>query len=79
MTMRKSVAIVCVAAILLAALIPAAAAPVTAPLVQIGTVSLTGAESAPEWIQDNFSHQPALTALILSHHIPRASLLPARS
>jgi hypothetical protein len=75
-TLRKSVALLCVAVIVLTALIPYAAF-VATPLIELGAAA--DDEPDPQWGEDNSTFQPALLAFLSSGHLPRASLLPARS
>jgi hypothetical protein len=76
--MRSLFAIVCVGAIFVAALFPGVVA-LYAALIRLGdlTVGFDGSKPRPVVRQPFVS--PALIALAVSHHLPRASLLPARS
>ena len=75
--MRRLFAVVCVGAILVAALVPGAVA-VCTPLFLCDDLTFLP-ESRPLPLADQPFVSPALVALAVSHHLPRASLLDARS
>jgi hypothetical protein len=76
--MRSWVVIVCVGAILVAAFFPGAVALCT-PLTQRCDITAGIDGSMLQRVGRSPSVAPALLALIVSHHLPRASLLAARS
>lgn len=76
--MYRVVAVVCIGAILISAFVPGAAALYVA-LPQLSGITLRLDESAPQRFVRQPSLSPALSALVRSHHMPRASLPAARS
>lgn len=74
--MRRLIAVLCLGTIFLAAFFPGVAV-VFATLPQL--CELTFGDAAPRRIVRNPSVSPALHVLVVSHHLPRASLLEARS
>jgi hypothetical protein len=80
LTPRKSVALLCAAAILLVAMVPVAAIVFSAALIALGGVTLLVQTAAvPCAVAHDDVRPPALFALVTSGYAPRASLPAARS